>query len=117
MDRKNFTVDNVAKIVYAKVGNLTEKQLKVVHNYLALGYVLEEKVKVSNGKMEKEKVVAYLEANGTPEQIEKFNTIMNETVVDKKTGLPKLLKSGEPKKKGYVAALQYFKKQFPDYAE
>lgn len=115
MASRNYVIDNKAQVIYANVASLTEKQLKAIKNYIALGYQLKEKVKTTDEKMKKENVVAFLNANGTKEQIDKFNTIMNEPVIDKDTKQPKMLKDGTPKKKGYVAALQYFKKQFPNY--
>lgn len=115
MASKNYVIDNKEKAIYANIASLTEKQVKAIKNYLALGYVLKEKVKTPNEKMKKENVVAYLTANGTKEQIDNFNAIMEEIVIDKDTKQPKTLKDGTPKKKGYIAALQYFKKEFPNY--
>lgn len=115
MASRNYVIDNKAQVIYANVASLTEKQLKAIKNYIALGYQLKEKVKTTDEKMKKENVVAFLNSNGTKEQIDKFNAIMNEPVIDKDTKQPKMLKDGTPKKKGYVAALQYFKKQFPNY--
>lgn len=117
MASKNYVIDKEEKVIYANVASLTEKQVKAIKNYLALGYTLTEKEKTPNEKMKKENVVAYLNENGTQAQIAKFNEIMEEIVIDKETKQPKKLKDGTPKKKGYVAALQYFKKQFPDYCK
>lgn len=106
----NYIIDSKKMIITAKVGSLTEKQTKKIRNYIALGYTLEEYVKPINEKFKKENVIKYLNEHGTEEQKKKFNKVMNEPT---KKGT--LKKDGTPKTKGFVAGLQYFKEQFPDY--
>ena len=108
--RENYTIDKKNKIVVAKVGNLTENQLKIVRNYIGLGYTLQEYVKPKTDKFKREVVEKYLKENGTQKQIETYNKIINEPC---KNGGTK--KDGTPKTKGYVAGLKYFKSEFPKY--
>lgn len=113
---KNYEVDNKNKVIYAKVESLTEKQIKTIRNYIALGYSLQEKKKeTANGKFKKEAVIAYIEANGTEEQKARFYGIMEEPARDKDSGEIILTKEGTQKKKGYIASLKYFQSQFPNY--
>ena len=48
MASRNYVIDNKAQVIYANVASLTEKQLKAIKNYIALGYQLKEKVKTRN---------------------------------------------------------------------
>lgn len=113
--KKHYTVDSGRKIVIAKIAKLTTEEVTQVKNYLAFGYELKEREKVKQPKFEQEAIKAYLETNGTPEQKKAFYDAIEETVIDKETGEPKLKKDGTPKKAGFIAGLKYFKGEFPDY--
>ena len=110
----NYEVNNAKKVVYAKVECLTEKQIKAVRNYLALGYKLEDKPK-GEKDFSKDSVIAYLKQYGTPEQIKKFNDKMEAQAKDRETGEPIFKKDGSPRKVGFIAGLKYFQNEFPNY--
>lgn len=81
----------------------------------------------------------YLENNATKEQQKQYWNIYNEQAIDKKTQQPAVYKTdskeekdkagniiyekgqkfkkGDPKPKGHIATLQWFKIEFPDYPE
>ncbi len=113
--KKHYTVDSGRKVVIAKIAKLTTEEVTEVRNYLAFGYELKEPEKVKQPKFGQKAIEAYLEANGTPEQKQKFYDAMEKTVIDTETEEPKLKKDGTPKKAGFIAGLKYFKGQFPDY--
>lgn len=127
--------------IIAKMSQLTEADIKAIKNYQALfNYELVEYVapeltdeeraekkkaeeeKIAKSKYSKKNLEKFIKENGTKEQIEKFNSIQDEIAIDDITNKPKvwekdtkLHKKGEPKKKGYIAAIQYAKEQFPQY--
>ena len=129
--------------IIAKMSKLTEADIKAIKNYQALfGYELVEYVapelskeeraekkkaaeeKNAKSKYSKKNLEKYIKENGTEEQIENFYSIQEEIAIDEATNKPKVWskdtkthKKGEPKKKGYIAAIQYAKEQFPKYFE
>ena len=122
MAKANYTVDNAKKIIVVKMETATEKDMRAVMNYQKLGYTIKpfEKVKKTEeelkaSKFSKGNVEKYLDKNGTPEQKARYKAIKEEQVIDKETNEPKFTKTGKPVKKGYIAALKYFRKEFPDY--
>ena len=44
----------------------------------------------------------------------KFKAIQEEPAIDKATGAAKTYKNGKPRKKGYVAALKWFKEEYKE---
>lgn len=112
----NYSVRN--NIVYARVKDLTEEELRAVKNYKALGYELKEtKEKIKkpvNEKYTKSAVKKFLEEHGTKEQIKKYDELYNAPVMQ--DGKPKTLKDGKTVKvKGHIGTLAWFKKTFPEY--
>ncbi len=106
------------KKVIAKVAALSDKELKAVKNYLALGYTLEEFKKEKKEPDEAFKALTiqkWLEENGTKAQKKEYWDRFNAPVV--KDGVTKTKKDGTPKVKGHVATLAWFKKEFPNYPE
>lgn len=127
--------------IIAKMSQLTEADIKAIKNYQALfNYELVEYVapeltdeeraekkkaaeeKLAKSKYSKKNLEKFIKENGTQEQIKTFNSIQDEIAIDDITNKPKvwekdtkLHKKGEPKKKGYIAAIQYAKEQFPQY--
>lgn len=118
--KQNFTVDNERKKIYAVVAKLKAKELKVIKNYVALGYTLvaqEEAPKEANPAFKEDAVKAFLSEAGREADLEEYNKIYNEQAKDKETGEPKFKKDGTPKIKGHVATLGWFKKTYPEYPE
>lgn len=114
----NYTIEG--KNVVAKVSQLTEKELKSVKNYLALGYTLVEYKKPKKEPKEAFKAATiqeWLKENATKAQQEEYWERFNSPVIDKDTKQPKVKKNGEPRIRGHVATLAWFKKTFPKYLE
>ena len=119
----NYTIENEKKVIIVKMESATDKEMKAIINYQKLGYELVpfKKAKKTDeelaaSKYSKANMLKYLETNGTKEQQKRFAEIQEEIAegkfYDKDT---KTHKKGEPKKKGFIAALKYFKEQFPNY--
>lgn len=119
----NYTIDNEKKVIIVKMESATDKEMKAIINYQKLGYELVpyKKAKKTDeelaaSKYSKVNMLKYLETNGTKEQQKRFAEIQEEIAegkfYEKDT---KTHKKGEPKKKGFIAALKYFKEQFPNY--
>lgn len=138
---ERFIVNEEEKVIYAKMGMLTDKDKKAIKDYVDLfGYKIEkyvpiqkteeekklEEEKQKNSKYTEEKIKAYLLKYGTEEEQKKFVDIQEEIAIDKQTNKPKVWekdtkthKKGEPKKKGYIGALSWFRKldKFKTYPE
>ena len=146
MAQKHYTIDNEKQNVYVVMELVNDKELKLVKKYIKLGYTLIPvekekriyKTKEQKQAEEKEKaelaakkpfsevnVQTYLEENGTAAQKKKYYEMYNEQAHDKngnpvyyKTDSPDgKFKKGEPKKKGHIATLSWFKEEFPKYKE
>lgn len=118
--KQNFTVDNERKKIYAVVAKLKAKELKVIKNYVALGYTLvaqEEAKKEVNPIFTEDAVKEYLSEAGREAELKEYNKIYNEQAKDKETGELKFKKDGTPKIKGHVATLGWFKKTYPNYEQ
>lgn len=75
----------VGNTIIAKISSLSEKDLKAVKNYIALGYELVEyKKPVAKSKdiYTNEKVKAYLKKYGTEKDIENYEKLYNEPLKD-----------------------------------
>lgn len=111
------------------VKDITKGELKTVKKLAeGLGYKL---VPIDPPKKEKEPkpewtaeaIQKFLEEKGTQEQKDKYWEKFNDPMIDedglpvvyKKDSKDKTHKKGEPRVKGHVATLQWFKKEFPKY--
>lgn len=120
---KHYIVEG--KNIIADVAKLNEKELAAVRNYIALGFSLVEPKKEKKDPKEEfkaEVIQAWLEENGTKAQIAHYWDLYNAPVVKEGETLYyakdcKMGKKGEPKKKGHIATLNWFKKEFPKYAK
>ena len=135
--KKHYVVDDTNKIIRAVIVDLTEKEKKEIKNYLDLGYTLvavekpkkerpTEEEQAKNPFSEKN-IQAFLKEKATKEQQDEYWKLYKEQANDKKTGLPAVYKTdskpnsknkfkkGEPKPKGHIATLQWFKTTFPNY--
>ena len=114
----NYIINN--KKIIAKVGYLSDTEIKKVKNYIALyGYDLVEYNKKEhkdlfdskktpvNQQFTKEGILQYLEEKGTKEQQAKYWELYNEPT---KKELYK--KDGTRKTKGHIATIKWFKKEF-----
>ena len=113
------------------VKDITKGELKTIKKLAeGLGYKLvpftpEKEKKEAKPEWKAEAIQKFLEEKGTKAQQkkywEKFNEPMKdedgETVVYKKDSKDGKHKKGEPRVKGHVATLQWFKKEFPKYPE
>lgn len=118
MSRERYEVKG--KDIIAKMDLLGEKDLKVIKNYIALGYNLVEYKKEKKETKEyykKEAIEEWLNKNATEEQIEEYRKIYNEPMKDKKTGEPMLKKDGTPRVNGFIATFHWLRKTFPNYPE
>lgn len=110
--------------------NITKAESKAVKNLAEkFGYGLEPYMpaqKEAKPEWKEEAVRAWLEENGTKAQKEQFDKLYNQPMKDKKTGETVYYKhdskdgkhkAGEPRVKGYIATMQWFKKTFPNYPE
>ena len=61
----------------------------------------------------KENVAKFLKSKGADVE-KKFKAIQEEPAIDKDTGAAKTYKNGKPRKKGYVAALKWFKDEYKE---
>lgn len=119
----NYTIDNEKKQIIVKMESATEKEMKAIINFQKIGYELvpfkkEKKTEeeLAASKFSKANIIKYLEENGSKEQQKRFAEIQEEVAEGKfYTKDTKTHKKGEPKKKGFIAALKYFKEQFPNY--
>ena len=137
---KHYEVNNEKKIIIANMKVLTEKDLKILKNYQALGFEIraheeektnkyseaiiklfleeyagEDKEKIKEIK-EKYLKVYYSVAKTKDDKGNKVDSVYKKDIEDKEksTEEKKVYKhrAGEKKLKGHVATLQWFKKKF-----
>lgn len=115
------------EVIRFDVDKITQAEMKKIKKLAkGFGYALEPYT------AEKEKNEAFTEKAireflaDKPKQLKIYEEKYNAPQIDKKTGKPVLLKNdskdgkrkaGEPRVKGHVATLQWFKKEFPDYGK
>ena len=110
---KYYEINNQKKVVYAEIGKIGDRDLKKLNKYITLGYELIEKKFEFESNYKKDAVIKFLNQKGNEEYLKEFNKKCDEFVVDKDTKKIKIVEStGKPKKKGYIAGLQYFRKNF-----
>ena len=131
---KNYRIDG--KKIYAAVAALSEKELKEVKNYIALGYELiaiEKKTKTKEEKeaeaaantYSKKNIEAFLKQKGKEALWEEYSKRYNEQAgtnrkrTNPETGKievlpdePKFLKSGKVKVKGFATCIGWFRVKF-----
>ena len=91
-----YEIDNKKKVIKADVAKLTEKDIKKVKTYLALGYTLEEVI--PKKIYTKENILAFIKDNKIDFDLNKFMSELNEN----------------GNKKGFVYALKVFRNQYDD---
>lgn len=130
--KEPYRIDNDNRIVYAIVERLKGKSLQRVKTLIDLGYALipeepPKKVKKEDSLLTEKNIQEFLKVKATKEQQDTYWEKYNEQATDKKTGRPAVYKTnstakskgtfkkGEPKPKGHVATLAWFKNTFPNY--
>ena len=146
MAMEHYTIDNDKKKIFAIMELANDKDLKLIKKYLAVGYELvpvERKKRTIKTKEEKEaerlekqakrelnkfsemNIRKYLDEKGTAKQRKEYERLYNEQAKDK-NGNPVFYKTnskdgrfkvGEPKRRGHIATLTWFKKEFPNYPD
>ena len=146
MAQVHYTIDNDKLTVNAVVELLNDKEMKLVKKYVALGFKLvpvakakpqrksaeeREAEKAAKAAEQAKKPFAevnirkYLKEKGTAEQRKHYEKLYNEQAKDK-SGNPVFYKTdskegkfkkGEPKKRGHINTLSWFRSEFPDYPE
>lgn len=100
------------KVIYADIQKLTDKEVKLLSKYVALGYTVEEKEEEETKK--KTLTDAYIRdyLNGDEEAIKTYDKIIKEPAKDK-NGKTKLTSKGNVVKKGFNAGRHWFCKNYP----
>lgn len=121
----SYKVDDKKQIIYADVPKLTERDIKEIRKFTAIGYSIvnrKKEKKEKNPKFTAESIQKFLKENATKEQEKTYWEKFNAPVLDKETGKPvkyekdtKTHKKGDIKIKGHIATLKWFKETFPDY--
>lgn len=138
--KKHYIVNQNNYTVEAVLEELTAKDKKDIKDLRELGFkfILKEKTpepkltpeqeleKRKNNPFSEMNVKKYIEANASKEQKAEYQKLYNEQAKDSKTGMPLFYKkdtpdgkhkAGEPRVKGHIATLGWFKKEFPNYEE
>lgn len=94
----NYVVDNKKQIITVDMDRITEKQLKQVKKYIALGYELKVLEKEQpKPKYTKKNIDAFLKEKGSEEDRKIFKAKQEE------------IKAETGNKKGFINALQWFR--------
>ena len=128
---KHYEVNNEERVVNAKMHLLNDEDLRVLKNYVAIGYSINpvepKKQKVVIASDEEKalnpysamNVQKFIEEKGTEEQKKKywelFNTRLKNNAVYKDDTKDGKHKKGEPRVKGHIYTLKWFKDTFKDY--
>lgn len=122
---KHYEVNNETKVINANMRILSDNDLRVLKNYVAIGYTInpieskKQKVQIAT---EEEKALnpfsamniqKYLEEEGTKEQQDEywklFNARLKNNACYKKDTKDGKHKAGEPRVKGHINTLKWFK--------
>lgn len=114
--RKSYCqVDDTNMVVICVPEKMSKKEQELVKGLIGIGYKMKrvsvESLYPSKNLYLQDKVEEFLKFKGT-EAFKKFEDTKNAPVIDKETGLPKKYSNGTERKKGYIAALSEFKKEY-----
>lgn len=139
---KHYEVNNETKVINARMELLSENDIKVLKNYVAFGYTInavEQKKKKVEIASDEEKALnpysamniqRYLKEVAGINEIEGdknkgkayidiywelYKEPLKNGAVYKKDSADKMFKAGEPRVKGHVGTLKWFKDTFADY--
>lgn len=109
----SYKIDNETKTIYADIATISNEDWEIVLRCQQIGYkVVNKKIRTrktvnkNNSKKNRPtnaEMKAYLDEHGTEEQKAKYNELYT------------TIKPGKARPGGYLAAVQYFLKEFPDY--
>ena len=104
------------KTIYANIEKLTDKEVKLLSKYVALGYTVEEKEEEETKKktLTDSDILEYL--NDNKEALETYKKIKDTPAVDKK-GKVKKTSRDNVVKRGFNAGRFWFCKNFPEDIE
>lgn len=116
--KKNYCIidDNKQTITFV-ADKLTKKEQETIKGLIAIGYkanrTTAEELYPATKLYTKENVEKFLKTKDKETQ-NKFKEIQEEPATDKETGAVKTYKNGKPRKKGYVAAVKWFKETYKE---
>jgi hypothetical protein len=104
------------KVIFADIQKLTDKEVKLLSKYVALGYTVEEKEEEETKKktLKDSDILEYLKDN--KEALETYKKIKDTPAVDKK-GKVKKTSRDNVVKRGFNAGRFWFCKNFPEDIE
>ena len=108
-------IDDTKQTITFVADKLTKKEQETIKGLIAVGYKVNRTTvdKLYPAVYTKENVEKFLETKEKNVK-EQFNKIQEELVKDKETGALILTKHGKTRKKGYVAALKWFKDTYKE---
>ena len=109
----NYTVKG-NKII-ADIEKLTDKEMKTLSKYVALGFTIETKEKVKIERMKEQFILDYLKEND-PEAKKIYDEVYNKIAVDE-DGNEKTTSLGNPILQGFNAGRFWFCKNYPKNIE
>lgn len=117
-ERKNYCIIDDAKQTITFVADkLTKKEQETIKGLIAIGYkanrTTAEKLYPAKNIYTKVNVEKFLKTKGKEAEAT-FAAKKEEIAIDKETGAAKTYANGKPRKKGYVAALKWFKEQYAE---
>ena len=104
----NYKVNG--NVIVADIERLTDKEMKTLSKYVALGFTIEPKTKVKKERMKEKFILDYLKDD--EEAIKTYKEIYNKTAVDE-DGNPKMTSKGNEIKQGFNAGRFWFCKTYP----
>ena len=118
MARKNYCIiDDTNQTITFVADKLTKKEQETIKGLIAIGYkanrTTAEELYPTEKIYTKENVAKFLKSKGADVE-KKFKAIQEEPAIDKDTGAAKTYKNGNPRKKGYIAALKWFKEEYKE---
>jgi len=141
---KHYEVNNETKVINARMELLSENDIKVLKNYVAFGYTInaveQKKKKVEIASDEEKALNPYSAMNiqrylkeeaginnvvGSEDEGKPYIDIywklykkpLKNGALYKKDSSDGMFKAGEPRVKGHVGTLQWFKNTFADYED
>ena len=110
-------IDDTKQTITFVADKLTKKEQETVKGLIGIGYTVirktAEEMYPATKLYTKENVEKFLKTKDKEIQ-SKFKAIQEEPAIDKETGAVKTYKKGKPRKKGYVAAVKWFKETYID---
>ena len=110
-------IDDTKQTITFVADKLTKKEQETIKGLIGIGYKVNrttaEEMYPATKLYTKENVEKFLKTKDKEVQ-SKFKAIQEEPATDKETGAIKTYKNGKPRKKGYVAAVKWFKETYKE---